>query len=341
MTRHINNHSNDDAKHSDLSPQEQQSEVVLHQSLRPNSFESYIGQDELIDNLKVFVRAAKKRKQALDHVLLAGPPGLGKTTLAHVLAEEAKATLHTTSGPAIDHKGVLASLLTSLNEGDVLFIDEIHRLSAVVEENLYPAMEDFRFDLFVGDGPYAKAVTMNLPRFTLIGATTRVGMLTGPLYNRFGFHAQIHYYNDHDMIAIVKRSAQILKLEIEDEGVQEIARRSRGTPRISNRLLNRVRDFADVDNEGLVSKTIAAKALDRLGIDHVGLDLLDRRYLTILAEQFQGGPVGVETMVAALSEDRGTIEDVVEPFLLQQGFIARTARGRVALDKTLLHLGLK
>jgi Holliday junction DNA helicase RuvB len=319
---------------------ERSGEKAWQAALRPRTFDEYIGQRELIDNLKVSVRAAKQNGWALDHFLFAGPPGLGKTTLAHVIANELGVNLHVSSGPAIDHKGMLASLLTSLGEGDALFIDEIHRLAPVVEENLYPAMEDFRFDLFIGEGPHAKAVTMQLPRFTLLGATTRMGLLSAPLLDRFGFHWQLRYYELDDMIAIVKRSAALIGITIDRDGAIEIARRARGTPRIANRLLRRVRDFAAVERDGQIDGDIAASSLDRLAVDHAGLDSLDRAYLSVICERFDGGPVGIEAIAASLSEERGTLEEVVEPFLLQVGFIARTPRGRVATAAGYQHMGL-
>jgi holliday junction DNA helicase RuvB len=319
---------------------ERSGEKAWQAALRPRTFDEYIGQRELIDNLKVSVRAAKQNGWALDHFLFAGPPGLGKTTLAHVIANELGVNLHVSSGPAIDHKGMLASLLTSLGEGDALFIDEIHRLAPVVEENLYPAMEDFRFDLFIGDGPHAKAVTMQLPRFTLLGATTRMGLLSAPLLDRFGFHWQLRYYELPDMVAIVERSAQLIGIRIDLDGATEIARRARGTPRIANRLLRRVRDFAAVERDGAIGGDIAASSLDRLAVDHAGLDALDRAYLSVICERFDGGPVGIEAVAASLSEERGTLEEVVEPFLLQVGFIARTPRGRVATAAGFQHMGL-
>jgi Holliday junction DNA helicase RuvB len=323
-----------------VAPAEKTSEKTWQAALRPQTFDEYIGQRELMDNLKVSVQAAKKSGRALDHFLFAGPPGLGKTTLAHVIANELGVNLHVSSGPAIDHKGMLASLLTSLGEGDALFIDEIHRLSPIVEENLYPAMEDFKIDLFIGDGPHARAVTMQLPRFTLLGATTRMGLLSAPLLDRFGFHWQLRYYDLPDMEAIVKRSAQLIGVPIDKDGANEIARRARGTPRIANRLLRRVRDFAEVERDGKVDGDIAANALDRLAVDHAGLDMLDRAYLSVICERFDGGPVGIEAIAASLSEERGTLEDVVEPFLLQIGFIARTPRGRTATAAGYSHMGI-
>ncbi len=327
-------------RNQDIAPTERHGERAWQAALRPRTFEDYIGQRDLIDNLRVSVRAAKEQGWPLDHFLFAGPPGLGKTTLAHVIANELGVNLHVTSGPAIDHKGMLASLLTSLGEGDALFIDEIHRLSPIVEENLYPAMEDFKFDLFIGDGPHAKAVTMKLPRFTLLGATTRMGLLSAPLLDRFGFHWQLRYYDLADMTAIVRRSASLIGVPVDDDGADEIARRARGTPRIANRLLRRVRDFAAVEGDGTVTGRIAASALDRLAVDHAGLDALDRAFLSVICERFDGGPVGIEAVAASLSEERGTLEEVVEPFLLQVGFIARTPRGRVATAAGFAHLGL-
>ncbi|ACY16407.1 Holliday junction branch migration DNA helicase RuvB [Haliangium ochraceum] len=326
---------------SELAPDERGGEGRFQGALRPQRFDDYVGQPDIIANLRVSVSAAKQNGWALDHFLFAGPPGLGKTTLAHVIANELGVGVHVTSGPAIDHKGMLASLLTALGEGDVLFIDEIHRLNPVVEENLYPAMEDFKFDLFIGDGPHAKAVTMNLPRFTLLGATTRMGLLSSPLLDRFGFHWQLGYYDLSEMAAIVARSAQVLGVGMEDGGALEIARRSRGTPRIANRLLRRVRDFATVESSGVIGGKLAAAALDRLSVDHAGLDALDRAYLTVVVERFDGGPVGVDAIAASMSEERGTLEDVVEPFLLQAGFITRTPRGRMATAAAFRHLGVR
>ncbi|HUH05831.1 MAG TPA: Holliday junction branch migration DNA helicase RuvB [Kofleriaceae bacterium] len=323
-----------------VTPVEQAGENDFLAALRPQMFAEYIGQHDVIDNLRVSVQAARKAGRALDHFLFAGPPGLGKTTLAYVIANELGVKLHVTSGPAIDHKGSLASMLTSLGERDVLFIDEIHRLTPIVEEYLYPAMEDFKIDLFIGDGPHAKAVSMRLPRFTLLGATTRMGLLSSPLLDRFGFHWQLRYYALDEMTTIVKRSARLLEVPIDEPGALEIARRSRGTPRIANRLLRRVRDFAEVEGDGGIDRGIAAFGLDRLKVDHEGLDTLDRAYLGVIIERFDGGPVGIDAIAASLSQERGTLEDVVEPFLLQAGFITRTPRGRCATGTAFEHLGI-
>jgi len=331
----------DTTDRGELSPKTQPEEREVDAALRPKRFDEYLGQGPLVQNLKIFVQAARKRREALDHMLFAGPPGLGKTTLAHVIAAEMGVRLHVTSGPAIDHKGVLAGLLTSLGEGDVLFIDEIHRLSPVVEENLYPAMEDFRIDVFIGDGPHARAVTMPLPRFTLLGATTRTGLLTSPLLNRFGFVGTLAYYDEENLTRIVRRSARLLEVTIDDAGAEEIGRRARGTPRIANRLLRRVRDFAEVEGDGAISRSIADFALRRLQVDALGLDAQDLIYLRILLERFDGGPVGIEALSASVGEERGTLEDVVEPYLVKEGFVSRTPRGRVATGKAYLHLGVK
>ncbi len=330
-------------KHEDIrehvTPVEQNGEVVYQSALRPQRFDEYVGQRDVVGNLEVCVAAARKGNWVLDHFLFAGPPGLGKTTLAHVIANELGVKLHVTSGPAIDHKGKLAGLLTALNESDILFIDEIHRLSPIIEENLYPAMEDFYFDFFIGEGPHSKPVKMQLPKFTLLGATTRMGLLSSPLLDRFGFHWQLGYYGDDDMASIVTRSARLLGIPIDENGATEIATRSRGTPRIANRLLRRVRDFASLEGDGSVTREIAAFALERLKVDGSGLDTLDRAYLSIVIDRFDGGPVGIEAIAASLSEERGTLEDVVEPFLLQAGFISRTPRGRIATRSAFEHLG--
>ncbi|MEO0811842.1 MAG: Holliday junction branch migration DNA helicase RuvB [Myxococcota bacterium] len=308
-------------------------------SLRPQRFEEMVGQTAVLDNLRVFVEASKKRGEALDHVLLCGPPGLGKTTLAHIIARELSAELHVTSGPALERKD-LAGILSHLKEGDVLFIDEIHRLSAVVEEILYPAMEDYKFDLVIGSGPGARTLEMSLRPFTLVGATTRTGLLTGPMRDRFGWTARMAYYTPQELQRVVTRSAEILEIECTDEGSFEIARRSRGTPRIANRMLRRVRDFAQVDGDGVIDVGLAKHALTRLGVDENGFDENDRRLLTTLVEKFDGGPVGVDTLAASMGEESDTIESVYEPYLIQEGFLKRTPRGRVALSRAYALLGL-
>jgi Holliday junction DNA helicase RuvB len=323
-----------------LSGTSQTADQAIDAALRPRHFGEYVGQGALLDNLKVFVRAALKRGEALDHMLFSGPPGLGKTTLAHVMAAEMGVKLHVTSGPAIDHKGVLAGLLTSLGERDCLFIDEIHRLSPVVEENLYPAMEDYRIDVFIGDGPHARAVTMPLPRFTLLGATTRAGMLTSPLLNRFGYVGALRYYDEADLTRIVHRSAELLGVPIDPEGAREIGRRSRGTPRIANRLLKNVRDFALVHGDGTIDRKMADFALGKLEVDASGLDVLDHAYLRAMIDRFDGGPVGIEALAASLGQERETLENTVEPYLVQEGFVSRTPRGRTATGKAYQHLGL-
>ncbi len=306
---------------------------------RPESFDDYVGQKKHVDNLRVFTEAARRRREPLDHMLLCGPPGLGKTTLAMILAKEMGVTLHTTSGPAIEHKGALAGLLTKLEEGDVLFIDEIHRLNAAVEESLYPAIEGFEIDIMTGEGPYATTVQLALKPFCLIGATTRTGLLTAPLLSRFGYVMRLDYYPVEDLVKIVRRSARLLDVPIDDEGAEQVAKRSRGTPRIANRLLRRVRDFAEVLGTGVVDAKIAAMTAKRLDIDDAGLDTMDRRFLEVIIEHYDGGPVGIDTLAAALSEPRDTLEDVYEPFLLQQGFIGRTPRGRIATRRAFAHLG--
>lgn len=307
-------------------------------ALRPRTFVEFVGQESLKDKLRVFVQAARQRGDALDHILLCGPPGLGKTTLAHILASELGVDLKQTSGPAIEKKGDLAGILTNLAERDVLFIDEIHRLNPVVEENLYPAMEDFNFDVVIGEGPGARSIKLKLKRFTLIGATTRTGLLTSPLRDRFGIVERLDHYPVQELACIVRRSAQILRIDVTDEAADEIGRRARGTPRIANRLLRRVRDFAQVEGDGQISLGVAQSAMDRLDVDRAGLDAMDRKYLLCIIDKFAGGPVGVETLCAALSEERDTLEEVYEPYLLQQGFIQRTPRGRVATARALSHL---
>ena len=307
-------------------------------SLRPQRFGELIGQEDLVNNIKVFVKAACERGEALDHLLLCGPPGLGKTTLAHLIARELGVDLHATSGPAIERKD-LAGILSHLKERDVLFIDEIHRLSPVVEENLYPAMEDFTFDLVLGGGPHARTIQMPLPHFTLIGATTRTGLLTGPMRDRFGFTGRLAYYSAAELEQVVTRSAGILGIACAADGASEIARRARGTPRIANRLLRRVRDFAEVDGRNVIDLEIARFALTRLGIDQNGFDDMDRRLLDALVSKFDGGPVGVDTLAAALGEEPDTLESVYEPYLLQEGFLKRTPRGRVATLRAYEYLG--
>ena len=314
-------------------------EQKIDHALRPQRFEDYIGQGALIENLRVFATAARQRGEPLDHVLLCGPPGLGKTTLAHIIAHEMAAVLHQTSGPAIEKKGDLAGLVTHLGQGDVLFIDEIHRLAPAVEENLYPAMEDFRFDVLIGEGAHARSISLDLKPFTLVGATTRTGLLASPLRDRFGFTARLDFYNHDDLKAIVIRSAGLLQIELDDDGAIEIASRCRGTPRIANRLLRRVRDFAEVLHEGRITVEVAREALDRLGVDRRGLDEMDKRLLEVLIDKFEGRPVGLDTIAAALGEDAGTIEDVYEPYLLQEGFLMRTPRGRLATPRAYEHLG--
>ena len=308
---------------------------------RPDSLDEYIGQEKHTENLKVFVEAARRRREPLDHVLFCGPPGLGKTTLAHILAREMGVTLHVTSGPAVEHKGALAGLLTKLERHDVLFIDEIHRLTPAVEESLYPAIEAFRIDIMTGDGPYATTIQLGLKPFTLVGATTRTGLLTAPLLSRFGHVVRLDFYPVPELERIVMRSARLLEVPIEATGAREIAVRARGTPRVANRLLRRVRDFAEVLGNGVITAAIAGKTAERLAIDAAGLDEMDRRLLQVIIDHYDGGPVGIDTLAAALSEPRDTIEDVYEPFLLQQGYLGRTPRGRIATRRAYEHLGLE
>ena len=315
-------------------------DAEIETSLRPTSLDQYVGQDKIKESLKVYIQAAKTRKDALDHVLLYGPPGLGKTTLSHIIAKELGSQIKITSGPAIEHAADLAAILTNLNKNDVLFIDEIHRLNKTVEEILYPAMEDFALDFIVGKGPSAKNMRLKIQPFTLIGATTKAGMLTSPLRDRFGVICRLELYTDKDLQVIIKRSADILNIKIDDSASLDIAKRSRGTPRIANRLLKRVRDYAEVLGSGEITKEITDQALAKMEIDELGLDFIDRKILESIIYKFGGGPVGLDTLSATIGEDAGTIEDVYEPYLMQLGFIARTPRGRIAMENAYHHLGL-
>lgn len=322
-----------------LSPGENGDDDRFDRLFRPSSLDEYIGQSKHKENLKVFVEAARRRKEPLDHILFCGPPGLGKTTLAYILAKEMGVTLHSTSGPAVEHKGALAGLLTKLEGNDLLFIDEIHRLTPAVEESLYPAIEAFQIDIMTGDGPYATTIQLALKPFTMVGATTRTGLLTAPLLSRFGYIVRLDYYPVEDLEKIILRSARLLEVPIDPAGARELATRSRGTPRVANRLLRRARDFAEVLGKGAITAAIAKTTAERLEVDAAGLDEMDRRLLMVIIEHYEGGPVGIDTIAAALSEPRDTVEDVYEPFLLQQGFLGRTPRGRIATRKAYEHLG--
>lgn len=322
-------------------PEEFKGEENFEETLRPKKFSEYVGQEQIKDNLSIAISAAQKRKEPIDHILFYGPPGLGKTTLSHVIAKETGSNIRITSGPAIERAGDLASILTNLEEGDILFIDEIHRLNKVVEEVLYPSMEDFVLDIVIGKGPSARSIRLDVPRFTLIGATTRIGLISSPLRDRFGMVHRLEFYSDKEIEKIIKRSAKILKIEIDEKGAEEIAKRSRKTPRIANRLLKRVRDYAEVKGGGKISEQIAEESLERLAVDEMGLDHTDRNLLETIIDKFSGGPVGLSTLAAATAEEVDTIEDVYEPYLIQIGFLERTPKGRKATLAAYNHLGKK
>lgn len=324
-----------------ISPEGEEQEERFDRAIRPLNLEDYVGQEIVRNQMEIFIGAATKRNEPLDHTLIFGPPGLGKTTLAHIIANEMGVGLKTTSGPVLEKAGDLAAIMTNLESGDVLFIDEIHRLSSVVEEVIYPAMEDYQLDIMIGEGPAARSIKLDIPPFTLVGATTRAGLLTSPLRDRFGIVQRLEFYSDKELSKIVSRSAKILGAKIDENGTQEIARRSRGTPRIANRLLRRVRDYADIKADGVITLEVADMALNMLNVDSCGFDHMDRRVMLAIIEKFDGGPVGVDSVAAAISEERNTIEDVIEPFLIQQGYLLRTQRGRIVSRLAYEHFGLK
>ena len=324
-----------------ISPQSSADDLVADNALRPKRLQDYLGQVSVHEQMEIFIGAARQRAESLDHVLIFGPPGLGKTTLAHIIANEMNVNMRHTSGPVLERPGDVAALLTNLEPNDVLFIDEIHRLSPVVEEVLYPAMEDYQIDIMIGEGPAARAIKLDVPPFTLVGATTRAGLLTSPLRDRFGIVQRLEFYSPQELSEIVRRSAGILEVEIDEKGAAEIAARSRGTPRVANRLLRRVRDYAQVKADGTINGDISSRALDMLNVDAHGFDMMDRKLLLAILQKFDGGPVGVDSLAAAISEERDTIEDVLEPYLIQQGFQMRTARGRIATRTAWLHFGLE
>ncbi|HPL63298.1 MAG: Holliday junction branch migration DNA helicase RuvB [Syntrophales bacterium] len=328
-----------DAKKRTVQPQKMEGEEGFEISIRPKTLSEYIGQAKIKENLSVFMEAARRRGEALDHVLLYGPPGLGKTTLAYIMAREMGVDIRVTSGPVVENKGDLAAILTNLHDHDILFIDEIHRLPGTIEEVLYPAMEDYYIDILIGQGPSARTMKLQIPKFTLVGATTKAGLLTSPLRNRFGMSFRLDYYAPEELHRIIVRSAGILSIRLEPEGAMEIARRSRGTPRIANRLLRRVRDFAEVEGDGRVDRRAAIDSLERLEVDHKGFDQMDRKILLTLIEKFDGGPVGIESLSLAIGEEKSTVEDVYEPFLIQEGYLHRTARGRMATRLAYEHFG--